>query len=119
MPFASSPQSRFQSPPHTFMSQTGPNTRWRFRHHQIIPVWVDFSFPVVVVVGAGASPPVLTIGGFEIGGFPSTALAEYVEGSGTSRLQFEYTVSSDVTFKLNTLGKEKRKFSEIVVQGSR
>lgn len=64
---------------------------------QTIPVWVDFSFPVVVVVGVGASPPVLTIGGFKdnSGGFSSTVLAEYVEGSGTSRLLFEYTVSSD------------------------
>lgn len=59
-------------------------------------MWVDFSFPVVVIVGAGASPPQLTIGGFQdtVGGFTATVLAEYVEGSGTSRLLFEYTVSS-------------------------
>lgn len=67
-------------------------------------MWIDFSFPVVVIVGAGASPPQLTIGGFEdnVGGFSSTVLAEYVEGSGTSRLLFEYIVSSDATSKPST-----------------
>ncbi|CAM9704841.1 unnamed protein product, partial [Hapterophycus canaliculatus] len=60
-----------------------------------IPVWVNFSFPVVVVVGAGASPPLLAIGGLNdsIDGSSSTVLAEYVQGSGTSQLVFEYTVS--------------------------
>lgn len=65
------------------------------RHtHQVIPVWVNFSFPVVVVVGAGASPPLLTVGGFNgsVNGSMSTALAEFVGGSGTSQLLFEYTV---------------------------
>lgn len=74
--------------------ETGPNVRRHFRDHQTIPVWVDFSFPVVVVVGVGASPPMLTIGGLS-----STVLAEYVEGSGTARLLFEYTVSADPTSK--------------------
>lgn len=59
-------------------------------------MWVNFSFPVVVVVGAGASPPLLTVGGFNdsLNGSTSTVLAEYVGGSGTSQLLFEYTVRS-------------------------
>lgn len=75
-------------------------------------MWVDFSFPVVVVVGAGASPPLLTIGGFEDndGGFSSTVLAEYVQGNGTSRLLFEYTVSSDATSKPSTWARNGRFF---------
>lgn len=61
-------------------------------------MWVDFSFPVVVVVESGASPPVLTLSGLS-----STVLAEYVEGSGTSRLLFEYTVSFESISKPNTV----------------
>lgn len=96
--------------------KTAPNVLWRLRDHQAIPVWVDFNFPVVVVVGVGASPPVLTVGGLKdnVGGFSSTALAEYVEGSGTSRLLFEYTVSSDATSKASSFllpGKERVKVS--------
>lgn len=62
---------------------------------QVVPVWVNFSFPVVVVVGTGASPPLLKLAGFNdsANGSSSTVLAEYVEGSGTSQLLFEYTVS--------------------------
>lgn len=62
---------------------------------QVISVWVNFSFPVVVVMGTGALPPLLTVGGFNdsVNGSSSTVLAEYVEGSGTSQLMFEYTVS--------------------------
>eukprot|EP00752_Nemacystus_decipiens_P003960 g3626.t1 len=73
---------------------------------QTIPVWVDFSFPVVVVVGVGASPPALSIGGFKdnVGGFSATVLAEYVEGSGTSRLMFEYTIQEGDTTDISTLG---------------
>lgn len=58
-------------------------------------MWVNFSFPVVVVVGTGASPPLLTLGGFNdsMNGSSGTVFAEYTEGSGTSQLLFEYTVS--------------------------
>ena len=56
---------------------------------------MNFSFPVVVVVGTGASPPQLKLAGFNdsTNGSSTTVLAEYVEGSGTSQLLFEYTVS--------------------------
>lgn len=92
----------------------GPNTRRRFRDHQTIPAWVDFNFPVVVVMGTGASPPALTIGGLS-----SAVLAEYVEGSGTSRLLFEYTVSSAVTSKPSTWDRKGKSFYENSAQGSR
>lgn len=62
---------------------------------QVIPVWVDFSFPVVVVVGTGASPPRLTLGGFSHGDGASKVYAEFVGGSGTSGLLFEYTVRGE------------------------
>ncbi|CAM9102436.1 unnamed protein product [Scytosiphon promiscuus] len=63
---------------------------------QIIPVWVNFSFPVVVVMGAGASPPLLAVGGFNdsINGSSSMVWAEYAQGSGTLQLVFEYTVQA-------------------------
>lgn len=63
--------------------------------NQVIPVRVDFSFPVVVVVGTGASPPRLPLGGFDHDGGASKVYAEFVEGSGTSRLLFEYTVREE------------------------
>lgn len=64
----------------------------------MISLIVDFSFPVVVIVGTGASPPQLIVGGFNdsANGSSSTVLAEYVDGSGTSQLLFEYMVSSFV-----------------------
>lgn len=54
---------------------------------QVVPLWVDFSSPVEVIVPAGASPPQLALGELS-----ATAYAEYVGGSGNSQLQFEYTV---------------------------
>ena len=60
---------------------------------------MNFSFPVVVVVGTGASPPLLKLAGFNdsTNGSSTTVLAEYAGGSGTSQLVFEYTVSLLVT----------------------
>ncbi|CAM9243696.1 unnamed protein product, partial [Ectocarpus sp. 8 AP-2014] len=73
---------------------------------QAISFRVDFSFPVVVIVGAGASPPQLTVGGFNdsLNGSSSTVLAEYVDGSGTSELLFEYMIQEDDTTEGFALG---------------
>lgn len=58
-------------------------------------MWVNFSFPVVVVVDTGASPPLLVLSGFNdtVNGSSSTVFATYMEGNGTSLLLFEYIVS--------------------------
>lgn len=61
-----------------------------FGHHycpKVIPVRVNFSFPVVVEIGIGASPPFLSLGVSN-----GTRSAVYSYGSGSSALFFEYTV---------------------------